>query len=344
MKRFKRLFAGLLTAALLFSVTGCSGDTTWVLKTENDTVPAGVYLSYLRDAYEQAQNQVDTSTDIWSQKIDDVPVEQWIINKATKTTKQYIAINVMFDELGMTMGTEGTNTAKTTADSYWTQYQTTYEQNGISYASVVKLAESEYKTQKVFEYFYETNGKEPVSEDTIKEFFYDNYAKVKYVAINKYDIKTGEKKDEDALKKTVDGYVTEINKGTDIDTIIDACITQVYNDYGLTDYEPDTEDSSRNVSLLSKQQAGVMENFVKKTFEQKEFGIPYTDDSSSSYIYLGARYDLTKDAELYQENRTAVLYELRGGEFSQKLEDRLSTVQITTNEEAINRYSPKNLK
>ena len=220
MKRFKRLFAGLLTAALLFSVTGCSGDTTWVLKTENDTVPAGVYLSYLKDAYEQAQNQVDDTEDIWSQKIDDVPVEQWIINKATKTTKQYIAVNIMFDELGMTMGTEGDNIVKNNADTYWAQYQADYEQNGISYSSVVKLAESDYKTQKIFEYFYETDGEEPVSEDTIKEYFYDNYAKVKYVAINKYDVKTGEKKDEDALKKTVDSYVTEINKGTDIDTII----------------------------------------------------------------------------------------------------------------------------
>lgn len=344
MKKFKRLFAGLLSAVLLLSVTGCSGDTTWVFKTENDTVPAGVYLSYLKDAYAQAQSQVDSTKDIWSQKIDDLPVEQWIINKASKTTQQYIAINIMFDELGMTMGTEGKNTAKKTADTYWAQYQSNYEQNGISYASVLKVAESEYKTQKVFEYFYETNGKEPVSEETIKEYFYDNYAKVKYVAISKYDVKTGEKKDENELKKAVDDYVTQINKGTNIDEIIDSFVIQSYKDYGINDFKPDTSDSSRNVSLVGKKQTGVIEGFVKKTFEQKDYGKPYVDDTSSSYIYLGARYDLTKDVELYQQNRTFVLHELRGGDFTQKIEDRLSTVQLTVNEEAVSRYSPKNLK
>ena len=58
MKKFKRLFAGLLTAILLLSVTGCSGDTTWVFKTENDTVPAGVYLAYMMDAYNQAKTKL----------------------------------------------------------------------------------------------------------------------------------------------------------------------------------------------------------------------------------------------------------------------------------------------
>lgn len=344
MKKFKRLFAGLLTAILLLSVTGCSGDTTWVFKTENDTVPAGVYLAYMMDAYNQAKNQVDSNTDLWSQKIDDLSVEQWIINKTTKTTKQYVAVNIMFDELGMTMGTEGTNTVKKKADTYWAQYQKNYEKNGISFASVTKVAESEYKTQKVFDYFYEANGKEPVSEETLKEYFYANYAKVKYVGINRYNVKTGEKKDEAELKKAVEDYVTQINKGTDIDEIIDAYATQLYKDYGVANYKVDTTNARRNVALLSKQQTGPVKGFVKKTFEQTEYGIPYTDDSSSSYIYLGARYDLKKDIALYTENRAAVLQELRGGDFTQKIEDRLSTVEITVNEEAINRYSPKNIK
>lgn len=344
MKKCKQLFAGLLAVGLLLSATGCSGDTTWVYKTENDTVPAGVYLSYLQSAYSDAQNQIDTEKDIWSQTIDDVPVEQWIINKASELTKQYIAVNLMFEDLGMTLGTEGANVAKTKADNYWSQNQSTYEANGISYASVQKLCENDYKTQKVFDYYYETNGVEAVSEDTIKEYFYDNFAKVKYLAVNRYDIKTGDKKDADELQKTVDGYVTEINKGTDIDEIIDAYITQVYKDYGLSDYEPDTSDSSRNVSLISKAQTGNLESFAKKTFEQTEYAIPYVDDSNSNYIYLGERFDLTKDSSLYEKNRSSVLYQLRGDAYTKKLTDRLASVEITTNDEAVNRYSPKNLK
>ncbi len=343
MKKIKCLFTGLLMGALLFSVTGCSGDTSWAVKTENDTVPAGVYLSYLMDAYSEAQGLADASKDLWGQTIEEVSAEQWIVNKAMKTTRQYVAVNLMFDELGMTMGTEGTNTAKTKADSYWSQYQKTYEQNGISYASVLKLAENDYKTQKIFDYFYETNGVEPVSEETIQGHFYDNYAKVKYLSVSRTK-PDGTKIDEAELKKTVDGYITEINRGKNIDEVIDEYLTELYSDYGLSDYKPDTSDSDRNVTLLSKQQGGSLEGFVEKTFEQKEYNVPYSDDTSEGYIFLGARYDLSKDDELYAKNREAVLRQLRGEEYTQKLESRLESVKVTVNEEAVNRYSPRNIK
>ncbi len=343
MKKLKTCLAGLFAAVLLFSVTGCSGDTTWVFETEKGTVPAGVYISYLQDAYTDAQNELGSTENIWDQTIDDISVEQWIINRAIERTKQYIAVDVMFDELGLTLGTEGQNTIKNKADTYWEQYQTSCEENGISYSSVEKLAESDYKTQKVFEYYYETDGVEAVNEETIKEYFYDNYAKVKYISISRYDLETGEEKDDEAIQDLIDEYVTQLNKGEDIDTLIDSYYAEVYEGYGLGDYEVDTSDSSRNVSLLSRNQAGDIQGFAEKTFEQSEFNVPYSD-IGESYGYVGCRYDLRADDELYQKNRSAVLYQLKSDPFVQKLDERVSTIDITTNEEAINRYSPKNLK
>lgn len=344
MKKTMRFFAGLFTAVMLFSFTACSGDTTWAMKTETTTVPAGVYISYLIDSYNAALERIDSSKEVWDQQIDGVSTEQWIVDEATRQTKNYIAADLLFNELGLTLDTEAKNIIKTKADNYWASNQESCEKNGISFSSVEKLSENSYKAQAVFDYYYEKDGTEPVSDEAIKEYFYENYAKVKYVTISRTDVTTGEKIDEETLKKTVDGYVTEINKGKDIDEVIDSIYAKVYEDYGMGAYEPDTSDSSRNVSLVTRDQEGNLKGFAEKTFAQTEFNIPYTDESNDSYVYLGARYDLTKDNDIYEENRAGILYLLREDPFNAKLEAKWDGVGITVNDEAISRYSPKNLQ
>lgn len=347
MNKCKRLLAGLMTAVLLFSVTACSGDTTWVMKTEDDTLPAGVYIAYLMDAYTEAKDKIDSTKDTWEQTIEDVSVEQWIVNRAVERAKQYIAVNIMYDELGMTLDTEADKVIKNQANIAWEQEQETFEKNGVAFSSVQKLAENNYKAEKLFNHFYEVDGVEAVSEETIQEYFYDNYAKVRLMSFSKVDMNTGETKDLDALNEQIDAYITRINKGENIDTIMDEYVAQTWKDYGLTEeYSPDTSDDSRNITLVNKNDTtSVRAGIIAKTFEQTEYGVPYTDDTSSSFIYLAVRYDLAKDTTgLYEDNRAAVLYQLRGDEFESKLTEYASGVAIELNQESINRYSPKNLK
>ena len=345
MKKIKGLLAGLLAAITLFSVTGCSEDTSWIAKTEDETIPAGVYLSYLMTAYNEAVDQVDTTKDIWEQKIGDVSFEQWITDKANNALRQYVAINLLFDELGMTMGEEGKRIAENQTDSYWEGYEDMYEANGISYASLLKMAEADYKTQKVFEYYYDKGGVEEVPDKEIRDYFYDNYAKVKYLTVNNYNLETGKQYTESEFKGVMDAYVTRINKGTDIDVIIDEYTAAIYKAYGFEEYKPDTSDSSRNVALLYKEQEGYLAHLAEMTFEQKEFNVPYVDDTSKDGSwYLCARYDLTKDEELYETNRDDILYQMRGSDYIEKLEERIASVDIELNVAAINRYSPRNIK
>lgn len=347
MNKCKRLLAGLMAVVLLFAATACHGDTTWVMKTENDTLPAGVYIAYLMDAYTEAQDRIDTTQDIWGQTIDDISAEQWMINRAVERARQYIAVNIMFNELGMTLDTEANNVIKNQANTAWEQGQEAYETNGIAFSSVQKLAENNYKAEKLFNHFYEVDGVEPVSEETIQQYFYDNYAKIRYMSFSKTDVTTGEAKDLDELNTQIDAYIARINSGEDIDTIIDQYIAQTWQDYGMTEeYSPDTSDESRNITLVNRNDTtSVRAGLIETTFEQTEYGVPYTDDSSSSFIYLAVRYDLTKDTTgLYEENRATVLYQLRGDEFEARLTEYASGVTIETNQEAVNRYSPRNLQ
>ena len=346
MKRCKALSAGILAAAMLFGMTGCYGDTTWVMETETDTVPAGVYLTYMIGAYSEAQDSIDSTQDMWEQSIDGVSVEQWIINEAVSRSKEYIAVNLLFDELGMTLSEEDNESIKNQANNYWTNNQEFYEKNGISFASVKKLTENTYKTNLIFDYYYDEGGPEEVSEGTLKEYFYDNYAKIKYMTFLKQDPETGEDKSDEDLKEEVESYITKLNKGEDFDSIIDAYIPVIWEQMGITNtYTPDTSDANRNVTLLNKNNTGTyMDHFIETTFEQTQYGVPYTDYEGETYAYLAIRYDLTADEELFEENRSSLLREVCADSFEQKLDEAVSGIVITTNESAVNRYSPKNIQ
>ena len=57
-KTILKFFATLLVVANLFALTSCA-NTSWVAKAGDDTVPAGVYLNYLIDAYYSAAYSVE---------------------------------------------------------------------------------------------------------------------------------------------------------------------------------------------------------------------------------------------------------------------------------------------
>ena len=342
MKRFKRIGALILCAALFLSTTACYGDTTWVVKTDTQSIPAGVYISYVIDEYNNATNKVDSSKDVWSQQVEGKSVEQWVMDQAVERCRQYVAVNMLFDQLGMTMDDAANKTVKNTADNSWSQNQESYDKHGISYTSVKKLAEYTYKRAKVFDYYFETNGVEPTSEETIKSYFYDNYAKVKLLSVSRKDLTTGTAIADATLKEEVQGYVTRINQGEDMDTIIDEYTTNMYKAYGLSSYAPDTTDAARNVTLMEKGQTGVFENLSKLTFEQNTFGVPYVDDTSSTtYVYIAVRYDITKDPTIYDTDRSTVLQVIRGDAFAAKLNDAIKSVKFSINDSAVSRYSPK---
>ena len=50
MKMAKRMVTALLALVMALSLASCS-DTSWVVKSGDETISAGVYLSYLFDAY-----------------------------------------------------------------------------------------------------------------------------------------------------------------------------------------------------------------------------------------------------------------------------------------------------
>ena len=63
MKLFKLIAALGLAVLLSLSLTACS-DTSWVYKTDDNTVSSGVYLGYLTTAYLNGQSEADFNKEL----------------------------------------------------------------------------------------------------------------------------------------------------------------------------------------------------------------------------------------------------------------------------------------
>ncbi|MDE7226014.1 MAG: hypothetical protein K2N49_04045, partial [Ruminococcus sp.] len=108
-------------------------------------------------------------------------------------------------------------------------------ENGVSLDSMLKMAENTYKEQAVFEYYYGFDGADGCSEEELKNYFDENYARVKYVTISLTD-EEGEKvsaDEERKLRNMADKYVKQINaKSSELNKMLEVnAVQEDYNEY-----------------------------------------------------------------------------------------------------------------
>ena len=84
MKIGKKALAAVLALALALAAGCSSKDTSWVARSGEDTIPAGVYLVELMMGYNEAASQLYGEGDILKSTIEDTPVPQYITDYAKK--------------------------------------------------------------------------------------------------------------------------------------------------------------------------------------------------------------------------------------------------------------------
>ncbi len=222
MKIFKRIAAGILTAAMALSLVACK-DTTWSYHIDGVEITSGMYITFQIEAYMEASEKVeDTSKDMFEQKIDGKETEAWIADRVLKLCKSYVAVEKKFDEMGLTLSQEDLNKINTTHTSYWSYMSSYYQPNGAGEQSYKKLLTNSYKSDMIFKKYYDKGGSEEVSETELKNKFVELIALVKYVQMPMKDASGNKLKTEGKaeLKKTAEKYVERLNKGEKIDDLI----------------------------------------------------------------------------------------------------------------------------
>lgn len=224
MSYIKKLTAAVVATALASTLAGCTptiGSSSKIALTIDGTdIPAGVFIYYTMQGYNEASSVLQSQTgetpqlkDVRNASIDSVDSTDWIQDKATEYCLEYAGICHEFDAVNCTLSAEDLDEASQMAEYYYAQ-DSRLPENGVSLDTLKAIAEMTYKEQALFDYYYGFEGEKGCSEDELKDYFDDNYARVKYVSISLTD-DDGEKVAPDKereLRNMAQKYADQVNK------------------------------------------------------------------------------------------------------------------------------------
>lgn len=220
----KRLLAGAAAAACAVSLSSCGADTKWAARSGDTELSAGIYIyNLLNEYYAAMDHMTDTDTDVLNITIDDKPSREWILEKTKEDLKKYVAVENKFTELGMELSEDDKNTVDYIVNQMWPAYGTMMEGYGISEQSYRSCYTNTMKNDEIFLKYYGEDGITPVSDDEIKQYMTDNYARVNYIALNLKDadgnlLKSDGKKE---VMKMAEEYLQRAEDGEDFDALVE---------------------------------------------------------------------------------------------------------------------------
>ena len=271
MKNFKKLAAAALSVVLSAATFGCStpaigGNTRNALTIDGYDVPAGLFIYYTLQGYSEASSQVQsqngdgstpTPDDVKNAQIKDTDSTEWIQDKATEYCRDFVNIQREFDAINGELTEDQKNEAKQMAEYYYGS-DSRLEDNGISLETMELMTLSSYKQQEIFKHYYGFDSEFGCSEDELKDYFEDNFARVKYISISLLDSEGNKLSDDEqrTLRKKAEEYAKQINEKSDgLDKMLEVDTAQKdYDDYKAaqtttsSNLEPTVETTTTAVS------------------------------------------------------------------------------------------------
>ncbi|MFT8888292.1 MAG: peptidylprolyl isomerase [Ethanoligenens sp.] len=331
-KRWIKASAFLLACVLAIGMTGCA-NTLWVMKTNTITVPTGVYLYYLLTEKSNAQSKMSSSASAssstfnWSKKIDGKDAKTWVVDQATKDTRELLAAESLCAQKKIALSADEKSQVTSYAQNMMSSY-TVLANNGIAQSSLERaLAYSEYLKDKLFNSYYAAGGSEAVSDADLKDHYIKNFVQIKQIFFNTND-------DSGAALPTAQQQAKQ-KKANDVLGQISADRSN-FNTLMTANNEDPGMQSNPDGYVFGKSQ-----DFVQ-VFKDASFSMKVGDvkliKSSMGYHIL---YKVALDPSKFDSVKSDVLTDMKDPAFLKMLDNYKG---ITTNNSTINRYNPKNLK
>ncbi|NLJ30064.1 MAG: hypothetical protein GX424_00395 [Clostridiales bacterium] len=341
MKRLKKIAAVLLAAAIAVGTAACSTDKSWAVKNSTETVPVGVYIYNLYNAYQSAQSKVsDSSKPVLEQKVENESAETWIKSQALEYTKMVLLLDDKMKELKLSLTSDETKTVSSNTESGWSSVGTSLEKYGIAKTSyeTANTAFSQ-KYQKVFLAIYGKNGTKAVSDAALKTYFEKNFSDFTFVVRTLYKqdssgnyaaLSDAEAK---AAKKEFDGYAEEVRTGK-------KTMQQVADAYKTSSKQ--TEDQLGSATTNLNTSTSYPDDMVTTIQKMKNGEVKAVEISSMYYVII-QKNDIAKktSSQLSSEDgRNAVLAQMKEEEYSTAMEKEAKAYSATVNQAVIDSYSP----
>lgn len=283
----------IAVAALCFVLTAlllCSCAKTASVTVNSQKIDAGVYAYFTdRAKAENADKSAAEQTEIAKQKL-----------------CRYVAINTEFANRGLSLDPGDKNTVAETVDSYWHTFGNYFEGVGVTRQDIYKIELNKAYEKALMLSYYSKDGDKPVSDETLKQYFSDNF-----VAF-----------------RAVTGFLTTVDDDNNAVSMTDAQKQPIINSFNsvaadinehgaaLLTASSDLQDVSvtEDIVVVSKNNA-YPEGFYDKIREIE------TGKAAAfvigDYIFCAERYEILSDEySLFSKYRTDCLSALKGEEFS----------------------------
>ena len=291
MKTIRRIAAAVVSFTLAATMIGCTptigAGTENALSINGYDVRSGIFLYYTMQAYSEAVSELTgsdgTAPDlktVKSSRIEDLEAEDWIQDKATKYCEDYATIQQEFDRLELTLTDDALDQIDQMAEYYFNMNEN-YAENGITQETIRDIAASTFKEEVIFKHYYDLGGEKSCTEDELKDYFDDNFARVKYFTIKMTDDE-GNALDDDKkreLRKKAELYVKQINsKSSAEDKLAEFDVANNdYNEYldSLTttaegEESADTEDTTTTAVSTDEESAETTTDINSESEESGE--------------------------------------------------------------------------
>lgn len=240
MMKFNKLVAAAASFALAVTAVGCTPTigkgTEMAMTADGYDISSGLFIFYTIRAYQDAadiiaeQNGTEpTVKEVKASHIDNLEAEDWIQDKATEYCMNIAAVEKEFEKIGGELTSDELKEIDQMADQRVDSDGTDiYSKNGVgkdSIRTIIKatgsgnnyFGEYEYMQKAIFDHYYGFEGEKGCTEDELKDYFDENFARVKYISINLADEEGEPLSDDDkrALRRKAEEYVREVNAETD---------------------------------------------------------------------------------------------------------------------------------
>ncbi|MCD7771617.1 MAG: hypothetical protein LUH23_05975 [Oscillospiraceae bacterium] len=364
-KLLRKALVILTIFAVVFSMTGC-GDTSWIVKVDDVTVNAGMYIYYQGAGYTAAVYELaeEDSTyyyyylfgySLLDETIDGQSVSDYMSDYAVDMCKQYVVVSKLFDELGLELSETELANIETSVANTWESYSDTYEAAGISEDTVKKVAIATMMEEDVFNAYYEVGGLNGTTEDDIKDYLEENYARIKYITFE-FSESADDAIDEDykaEMLEVANSYLERAEAGESMDDLIAeyaeilaAAEAEESEDEDTEEEEAEEvaveddeeEDEYANESIISIDGDSPSEKFINYVFTTCNVG-EYSVIQDDTCFYLVERLDILERDDLYEANRDSYLEALFDDDYTTLINERLATYEVEVNEKSIKRYT-----
>ncbi|MDQ5983302.1 MAG: hypothetical protein RUMPE_00307 [Eubacteriales bacterium SKADARSKE-1] len=344
MKKLKRIIGCILSTVFVVCTAACTNnDKTWALKYENNTLPNGVYIYFLFDAYNNAIEKLSqdgaTIENIETQTIEEQKAADWIQDNAIDACKNMLVVEKLFDDAKLSLTEDSTKSITEESDSFWEYSHERMEKYGISKDDFKRAYPTNTaKMKQLFDSIYGKGGSKAVSDEELL-----NYYKTTYVKINLFSKISNESLNDDEtaqenkpaqtdeqIEEQFKSYVDMLNNGG-------KSVQEISNMFKVSE---NLETDPLETEVMNPNDSDISDE-IKNTISTLEVGKATYTKLNDAFIFIYKNDINTEPLNLADdETRKKTLQDMKFGEFEEMIEGKKSSMKIEVNESSIKDYPP----